>query len=635
MYSKLFQMRKIILLANLIFINNFIFGQIKTQGTSDLPKIVNFSDTTLPDFNPTLTSVDHKTIPASEYGNKKDVLYRQRMEYLSKNKVETGKKKISFANDILPKIELGYKANIPNGHPADNDIAVSNGEKVISAVNTNIVVYNNQGTQLLSRSLQQLISQIGTFTSTSDPRVLYDSQTDRFIFTCFSGSLSTNSTIIVGFSKTNDPAGAWNFYKLNGNSFNDSTWSDYPIIAVNGSDLFITFNHVKDNVSWTVGFKQSVIWQIDKTRGYQGDSLKYTLWSDIKYNNRNLRNICPAKYQSEMMPNNMYFLSVRNVDFTNDTIFLLEITNSYNSANAAIKQKVLKSPVKYGFPPNAFQGKSTAGIRQQLMTNDARILAAIYENDYIHFGSNSINPQYANAGVFLGKIENVSSAVPRLKTSIFSSSNIEYGYPSMTMIGNNAIPHKVLYTFSHCVYDSTPGMSMIYQNTNGEFSDIVRVKNGTNLIDMTADSIERWGDYSNAQRIYNNPNNAYLVGSWGGPQSGFNTRMLTWVAKVSVDDTTSPVSSIQNLSSNSENMSIFPNPTQQFFTTTLNLVQNELLNFEIYGMDGKKMYTIFNKIAYAGKNEFSMSIQDLPKGSYLLKVEGNRGFATSKVVVKE
>jgi hypothetical protein len=440
----------------------------------------------------------------------------------------------------------------------------------------------------------------------------------------------------VGFSKTNDPAGAWNFYKLNGNSFNDSTWSDYPIIAVNGSDLFITFNQVKDNVSWTVGFKQSVIWQIDKTRGYQGDSLKYTLWSDIKYNNRNLRNICPAKFQSETMPNNMYFLSVRNVDFTNDTIFLLEITNSYNSGSAAIKQKVLKSPIKYGFPPNAFQGKSTAGIRQQLMTNDARVLAAIYENDYVHFGSNSINPQYANAGVFLGKIENVSSATPKVKTSLFSSSNIEYGYPSMTLMGDNAIPHKVLYTFSHCVFDSTPGMSMIYQNTNGEFSDIVRLKNGTNLIDMTADSIERWGDYSNAQRIYNNPNNAYIVGSWGGPQSANNTRMLTWVAKVSVEDTTSPVtSSIQNLSLNSKSMSIFPNPTQQFFTTTLNLVQNELLNFEIHTMDGKKMYTIFNKMAYAGKNEFSMSIQDLPKGSYLLKVEGNRGFATSKVVVKE
>jgi hypothetical protein len=47
----------------------------------------------------------------------------------------------------------------------------------------------------------------------------------------------------------------------------DSTWSDYPIIALSGSDLFLTFNQVRDNVSWTVGFKQSVIWQIDKTKG--------------------------------------------------------------------------------------------------------------------------------------------------------------------------------------------------------------------------------------------------------------------------------------------------------------------------------------------------------------------------------
>jgi hypothetical protein len=111
------------------------------------------------------------------------------------------------------------------------------------------------------------------------------------------------------------------FYKLNGNSFKDSTWSDYPIIAVSGSDLFITFNQVRDNVSWTVGFKQSVIWQIDKQRGYDGDTLQYTLWSDIKTDGRNLRNICPAKQHTTTQTDNMYFLSVRNVDASNDSIF--------------------------------------------------------------------------------------------------------------------------------------------------------------------------------------------------------------------------------------------------------------------------------------------------------------------------
>jgi hypothetical protein len=86
-------MRKIGFLISLLFVHNVFFAQTKTQGTSDLPKTVNFSDTSLPDFNPTLRSVDVKTIPASEYGDKKEVLYKKRMEYLSKNKIETGKKK--------------------------------------------------------------------------------------------------------------------------------------------------------------------------------------------------------------------------------------------------------------------------------------------------------------------------------------------------------------------------------------------------------------------------------------------------------------------------------------------------------------------------------------------------------------
>jgi hypothetical protein len=100
----------------------------------------------------------------------------------------------------------------------------------------------------------------------------------------FGSSVSYESEILVGFSQTNDPAGNWNVYTLNGNSFNDSTWSDYPIISLSDKDLFMTFNQVKDNVSWTVGFRQSVIWQINKQDGYAGTPLQYNLWDSIQYN---------------------------------------------------------------------------------------------------------------------------------------------------------------------------------------------------------------------------------------------------------------------------------------------------------------------------------------------------------------
>jgi hypothetical protein len=59
------------------------------------------------------------------------------------------------------------------------------------------------------------------------------------------------------------------------------------------------------------------------------------------------------------------------------------------------------------------------------------------------------------------------------------------------------------------------------------------VKNGTSVINNFSDSIERWGDYTNIQRIYNEPNSAFLTGSWGEANL-----MRTWIAKVSVKDPT-------------------------------------------------------------------------------------------------
>lgn len=616
----------IIILSLLVLNSN---SQTKTQGSSSTPINVNFSDSTIPDYNPNLHSIDKQPIPASEYGDKKEQLHKQRLEILSK----TGQKKNSNGSNVVnPEILKAYEGNIANGSPSDNDIAVSDSGIVISALNTNISIYNDTGKLLLNKSLSQLVSQMGNYTQTSDPRILYDPLQDRFVFVCFSGSLSTTNTILIGFSKTNNPAGNWNFYKFSGNPFKDTTWSDYPIIAISGSDLFITFNQVKDNVHWSVGFKQSVIWQIDKNRGYNGDTLQYTLWSDIKHNGTNIRNICPAKYQTYNPNDNMYFLSVKNVSSSNDTIFLLELTNSFSSGKATLNQKVLKSPVKYGFPPNAIQKKSTSGIHQQLMTNDARVLAAIYENDYIHFGSNTINPNYTNAGVLIGTIQNVKNSTPIIKTKIFSTNDIEYGYPSMTYMGKVASDHKVLYTFSHCFTDSFPGMSMMYQDATENFSDITNLKAGVSNIDMFADSIERWGDYSNSQRIYNKTNQAYIIGSWGQIN-----RMKTWVAKIEVNDTTkapNPSSAINSVENSELIFNIYPNPSIDIFTTNFILDKKESIHFYLTDIQGNLIANLLLTDAYKGSNEFSFNTSSLSAGTYILVLKGETGTYLSRKIQK-
>jgi hypothetical protein len=619
-------MRLILFLISLQFSFSLV-AQTKTDGTAPKAKEINLSDTALKDYAPNLNSIDKQPIPASEYGDKKEELYRKRIKA-----IQAKKKSGNGDEAVSPKVIQQFEGNVANGSPSDNDVAIGIDGTILSAVNTNIQIFTEAGILRTSKSLATLASSLGSLSQNSDPRVLYDPKADRYIMVWFSGIVSSTNKIIVGFTKTNDPAGAWNFYTLNGASFNDSTWSDYPIISFSNKDLFITFNQVKDNISWTIGFKQSVIWQLDKQKGYDGDPLKYTLWSDIKNNGRNLRNICPAKYQTTEPDSNMYFLSVRNVDASNDTIFLLEINNTYASGKAQLKQRILKSPVKYGFPPNAFQSK-VGGKIQQLMTNDARVLAAIYENGNVHFGSNSILQGDVTSTVMLGTIKNVQAINPKVEAKLLNIPGMEFGYPSMAYTGVDPLDHKVMYSFSHCRIDSFPGTSVIYKDAKDNFSKLLIVKEGESLVNAFSDSIERWGDYTNMQKLYQYENQAFLTGSYGK-----TNRMATWLAKLEVNDTTKgtkPTNSL--LQSNLETkVAIYPNPIKNnLFQVNFEINDNEDLSFDLYDNIGRKVVKLLETKGYKGKNEFSFRTNDLPKGQYILQIKGEKTTNIAKTVLVE
>ena len=589
----------------------------KTDGRSEKPLTLKMLDPQRPDYFASLIHLDQHPLPAAEYGYKKTALNEARAKWEAQhpNRLEVVNKPTASAPD--PIIWKSFAGNSANSVPNDNDIAVSNNGTVVSVVNSNMRVLDDTGKVLSTISVSTFFSSLGTFNYVSDPRVLYDPVHDRFILVCFSGALSTSSTILVAFSQTNDPLGTWNAYTLNGNSFNDSTWSDYPIIAINDKDLFLTFNQVRDNVSWTIGFKQSVIWQINKADGYTAQPLNYTLWDSLMWGNTMLRNICPAKNQSTTPSNNMYFLTVRNVASTNDSLFLTEITNSQISGQATLVKRLLQTPIAYGFPPNAREKKSSSGQQQYLMTNDARVLAAVYENDQVHFGMNSLNPQFMNAGVLLGTIEQVSSATPTVKAQLFSTATQEFGYPSMAWMGTGANDHRMLYTFSHCYTDSFPGTSVLYRNSNGDFSNIVGVKNGTSIINQLADSNDRWGDYTNIQPVYNKPGRAYLAGSYGRLNIG-----NTWIAAVDVPEWATGISALTTHVSGAE---IYPNPlVDQRFSLRFSNPSSRYMQFYLFDASGREQ-VLMRGMVKAGENLFSFYVGNLAPGMYFLQVvsEGN------------
>jgi len=589
--------------------------------SAPLKSVVDMSAPGITFYNPNLLHLDQHPVPYyTDFGNKKEAAQLKRAQALAErnNSFSSSKTTGAAANPI---IDTGWLANV-GSVPLDNDIAVSNSGMIISAVNTNIYVYDTIGTRLALKGVLNMDTFLNRFTRISDPRLLYDPKEDRFILVCFSGNFSTSTSIIMGFSSTNDPLGNWNFYSVSGNPFNDSTWSDYPIISISDKDMFMTFNQIQDNVGWQNGFRQSVIYQIKKSDGFSAAPLQYTLWDSIKFNGTLYRNICPAKYQETNMGDDMYFLSVRNVDVSNDSIFILHIDDSYQSGNATLTQRVVTSPVNYGFPPNPSMSNGNF-----LMTNDGRVLAAIYENDYIHFGANSVHPTLSNAGVLLGTIQNVSSATPTVDAQVFAEPMVEYGYPSMCYMGTSPTDHRVMFNVAHCYTDSFPGISVVYKNPSGDYSDFLRVSEGNSPLDRLTSVNERWGDYSGIQTVYNNPQQAYLAGT-----ITLNGTARAWVARIQNADF---AVGIQDQKYNSST-DVFPNPVEdEKFRTRFSLKKKEELSCNLYDMNGRLIKQLLRGIGKTGLNEFSFDTGVLSSGNYMFVILGeNRKILTEMISVK-
>lgn len=597
-------------------------AKVERGGAAPLSGTINLSDTALQDWEPHVLNISEQNDGSKEFGEEKKIVNQRRKQHRPAKKWKNSPR---GSNTPAPVMLNNFTANNTQGTPNDNHIAISNDGKIVSVVNTNIRVYNETGTQLQSKTLSLFANSLGILTTISDPRVIYDPVEDRFVVVFFSGNTSNSTHIIVAFSKTNDPAGQWNLYSLNGNSLNDSTWSDYPIISLSDKDLFMTFNHLIDGNDWKVGFRYSAIWQIDKQRGFNGDTLQFNYWHHIDYNGKPVWNICPIRGGTGLSGSETYFVSVRPSDLSNDTVFLQSISNSYQSGNAQYAIEALKTDVKYGIAPDALQKDG-----QYLATNDARVLDGFIANDRIQYVHNTVAPQSFTSAVYVGAIDHPGSANPSAFGQIISNDSIDFGYPSIAYMGNNAFDNRAIITCSFSSPDTFPGTVAFYKDAAENISDMLIVKKGEKAVDVLLDSVERWGDYTGIQRKYNEPNIAWLAGSYVYPSRAYRT----WIAQL-INPDSSIVSSLLE-PERQEATQIFPNPATDYFSVKFNSNKNNFTRFELYDISGKPIRTLLEGKVKDGENIFSFSTRYLSDGVYFLKIT-DRGVEaqTVKVVIRQ
>jgi hypothetical protein len=512
-------------------------------------------------------------------------------------------------DDIKPTVIPGFDG-IPIGAPGvpnDNNMAVSNGGIIVSAVNSSVTIFDENGDFLLYRPLGGLVrGQLTGLDRTYDPKLVYDPDADRFILVFLQGSTSEDTRIVVGFTETNDPTEAWNFYAVEGNPFTGQTWSDYPIIAISKDDLFITVNILRDGESWQEGFTQSVIWQIDKQSGYDGSQeIEQTLFSDLFYENQPIWSICAIPGGMTNTDDFMYFLSVRPGDLANDTVFIHKIDGSQASGNSQYSLELAYSDSLYGVPPSAFQPGP-----DKLQTNDCRVLSGFVEGNYLQYVQTTYVEQNQGSGVFHAIID---LETKKIKSNYIFSDSLDYGYPSISCTGDANSPQSSVITFSHSGVNSFPGTSAIFHNRIGNapsiYSEVVRIKSGLSDIDrLASDTIEeRWGDYTGIQRKYDEGNVVWLTGSYGDE----DRRNGVWVSKLEVDNTLS-------LQANEVSITAFPNPVAHISTIQVTNPKEQKLQLSLVSKEGKVIRVLDERILKEGVFDYSFNSSGLRPGVYLL-----------------
>ncbi len=560
------------------------------------------------DWNPAVQNIEAPS-PGVQGGKKKLLDMKDSLQRVYPKKLAAQKIQTKMPAPPAPFLGQNLQGNVYNSStPNDNDIAISNSNKLISVQNSTVFRYDiNTGTSLGSVSLSAFASVLANPNTKFDPKVAYDPVDDKFIVVFLNGFTDTTSSITVAFSTTNDPGGSWNMYELPGNPFNNGLWTDYPMLAMTDKEVFITGNLLYPDSSWQTGFNETVIWQVNKNSGYTGIPLQAMVHNNITCVGKPVRNLCPVKGGLTSYGPDMHFLSDRNLDPVNDSVFIVTINDTLGAPGQTITVTPLIAPISYFMAPPALQ----PGAAGPLETNDSRILGAFIENDIIQYVHNCLDTATGNCAVYHGVIHDVSSS-PFITSHIISDPILEVGYPNISYAGISSTDQTAIINFDHTALTIFPGVSALTTDGLGNYSPFTTVKSGTTYISVLSGN-ERWGDYSGSQRKYNQPGRVWVNGLYANASK----KNTTWIGELSV----SSLLSVSEQSSNSMNsLFLYPNPTTDQMNVTITLESADIIQFEVLDVSGKVVKLLLRDKVKGGKNNFSFSTTPLANGIYFLKV---------------
>ncbi len=515
----------------------------------------------------------------------------------------------------LPIIATNFEGNLQNGCPPDNTLAISNTGLIVSCVNSNMYIFNDAGTFQSSTTLVDFFSNLSPNPNLCDPKVIYDPGADRFIlYTQVCTGFAVPNQILLAFSQSNNPLGAWWIYGVDGDPLNDNSWLDYPKIGVSTNEFYLTGNLFFNNGN----YNESIVYQFTKSSGYNGETLQYQVWSDIDGNPFTIQ---PLSWgQGSTYGPGVYLVATDALG--GNVVRFYDLTNDLTAVNEAMVQFPINVPA-YSPPPNAVH----AGSNTPLDSGDSRMMDGFYLDGTAHFVfsedvDNWSSIRYCRLNVSAQTIDFQQISFPGEK---------DYSYASVASFATSQADKTTVVGFLSSGNVDFPEFRIKYYDNDMNTVGSTLVKNGNTSVstnfcfDPDANYI-RWGDYSGMARRHNATGREIWMSGCFGKTGG---NWGTWIAEI-LDDGNVATGEKDDAQAQ---VAVAPNPVvQETFTIKVIVDEIELASFRLMDQQGRLVEELYEGRLLPGENLFSFSQNALSNGTYYLVITST---STQKILANE
>ena len=280
-------------------------------------------------------------------------------------------------------------AGTGDGAPPDTIAAVGPGH-VVEMVNTEIAIYTKAGVQVFQQDLSQFFASVQTGNALSDPFVMYDEQSQRFVVgvldinVSFFGTVSSDR-LLFAVSDSSDPTADTTgdgkaFTEMHTVDLTESVpagtvFGDYPRVGWNADGYAVTFN------MFTTGFfntydHASVLW-VDKASATDANNASFSFRLTDVPGGVSSATLAPATMHGSIAstpgaPQPMYFVEEKLDANGNPVGNGMRVVTATSLLTSPAFQFTDVGVASYTAPPAAAQKGTTA----LMSTNDSRVLNA-------------------------------------------------------------------------------------------------------------------------------------------------------------------------------------------------------------------------------------------------------------------